>query len=226
MCYSLEQSKQTFFVNLITCLLLYNYTVLSEYKIIALFFLFIGSLQFTDTIFWLNQDINDPRQAHINWVTTKIAMFINHLEPIILGYLIYTYKGSLGRFSKLILILYVLVISVYTYNVYDKITYTLQEEVNEPHSNDSSCVKPSLRWDWNWQKHAGIVYAIFLMSFTVLAYENFSTPLNTVFAFIILFSFFSTLFYFKGQGLGRFWCKISAWLPLLFILIHERQRIR
>lgn len=226
MCYTLEQSKISFIVNIITSYLLYVCTTDSDYKIIALFFLFVGFMQFFDIIFWMNQDMTDPRQAEINYITTKIAMFINHLQPFVFGYLIYTYKGSIGIFSKIILIMYFLSMSIYTINAYDNIKYTLKTEGHRDCETKDDSTGSVLRWDWIKQKHNTIVYAIYVMSFTILAYDNFSYPLNIISACMNIFIYFSSMVYFKEHIAGRLWCKISAWLPLIFILIHEKQRKR
>ncbi len=229
MCYSEEQSRKSFVINLITCYILFTYKDNSPtFKILALFFAFVGIMQFLDIIFWNNQNIQDPKQARINWITTKIAMFVNHLQPIILAYLIYIYKGSVGRLSKMILPIYIISISIYTFNAYNNINYTLQEKVSIRDINDlffpypdDDYIRPSLKWDWNIQRHSLIVYIIFLSTLLILAYENFSYPFNIVLSFINLFTFVLSAFYYKGRSLGRFWCKLAAWVPLFFILIHK-----
>lgn len=229
MCYSEEQSRKSFVINLITCYILYTYKENSPtFKILALFFAFVGIMQFLDIIFWTHQNVKDPEQARINYITTKIAMFANHLQPIVLALLIYIYKKSLGYFSRIILSIYLLSITVYTFNTYNKITYTLQEKVSVKDTNDlffpnpeDDYIKPSLKWEWNLQDNSFIVYMIFLTTLMVLSYENFSYPFNIVLTFINIFTFILSAYYYKGQSLGRFWCKFAAWVPLFFILIHK-----
>jgi hypothetical protein len=228
MCYSEEQSRKSFVINMITCYVLFTYNTSPTFKIIALFFAFVGIMQFLDIIFWNNQNIQDPRQAQVNWITTKVAMVVNHLQPIILAYLIYIYKGSLGKLSNIILPIYIIAISIYSFNSYNKIKYTLQEDVSIRDVNDLLFVNPeddytrtSLKWDWNIQRHSLIVYIIFLSTLLILAYENFSYPFNIVLAFINIFTFVLSAYYYKGRSLGRFWCKFAAWVPLFFILIHK-----
>jgi len=228
MCYSEEQSKKSFFINLITCYILFTYNESPTFKIIALFFVFVGIMQLLDIIFWNNQNIQDKNQEYINRTTTKIAMFANHLQPIVLGYLIYIYKGSLGKLSNIILPIYVLAISIYSFYAYNNIKYTLKEEVSIRDINDllfpdpeDDYTRPSLKWDWNLQKNSLIVYTIFLSTLVILAYENFSYPFNIVLTFINIFTFVLSAYYYKGKSLGRFWCKFAAWVPLFFILIHK-----
>lgn len=229
MCYSEEQSRKSFVINLITCYILFTYKDNSPtFKILAIFFAFVGIMQFLDIIFWNTQNIQNPEQARINWITTKIAMFANHLQPIVLAFLIYIYKNSLGSLSKIIISIYTIVILLYTINAYNKINYTLQQEVSIRDLNDlffpypdDDYIRPSLKWEWNLQSNSWIVYKIFLLTLLILAYENFSYPFNIVLVFINVFTFVLSAFYYKGRSLGRFWCKLAAWVPLFFILIHK-----
>lgn len=218
MCYSQEQSKKSLLINIIACYILYNYNNNNvTYKILALFFGFVGIMQLFDIIFWNNQNINDSRQASINYITTKIAMFANHLQPIILAYLIYFYTGSLGKVSKVILTIYIIVTVFYTFNAFDRIKYT---QVSNADSRNN-IIRPSLKWDWNSQEYSSLVYFIFLLTLSILSYENFQYPFNIVLVFINLFTFILSTYYYKGQSIGRFWCKFASWIPLLLILIRS-----
>ena len=60
-------------------------------KILAIFFAFIGLMQLFDWIFWENQNISNQNEKLINFIFTKIAMFVNHLQPIVLAIVIYIY---------------------------------------------------------------------------------------------------------------------------------------
>lgn len=229
MCYSEEQSRKSFVINLITCYILYTYKNDSPtFKILALFFAFVGIMQFLDMIFWSHQNVKDPDVSRINYITTKVAMFANHLQPIVLGLLIYMYKQSLGYFSQVILPIYALTIIIYTSNVYDKIKYTLQEEVSIKDTSDlffpnadDDYVRQSLKWEWNYQENSLIVYLVFLATLAILSYENFKYPFNIVLTFINIFTFVLSAYYYKGKSVGRFWCKFAAWVPLFFIIIHK-----
>lgn len=228
MCYSEEQSRKSFVINLITCYILYTYKDRPTYKILALFFGFVGIMQFFDIIFWTNQNIKDERQAKLNYVTTKIAMIANHLQPIVLALLIYIFTGKLGKLSSIMVVIYTIITIFYSLLAYKNIKYTLIEKVSIrdtndllfPYPNDDE-IRPSLKWEWNLQKNALIVYLIFLATLVLLSYENFKYPFNIVLAFINIFTFVLSAYYYKGQSLGRFWCKFAAWVPLLFILMDK-----
>lgn len=206
MCYSKEQSIKTFSINLLTSYALYTYKNTDTNKILAVFFGFVGLMQLFDIIFWSNQDITNSTQANINYITTKMAMFVNHLQPIVLAYLIYLYIGSLGDFSKIILSIYVIVSIFYTLNAYNNISYTLTDHTN------------SLKWDWNLQDNNFLMSLLFVLAFAILSYENFKYPFNIILLFITFISYTLSKYYFKRAHIGRFWCKIVAWIPLLFLV--------
>jgi hypothetical protein len=228
MCYSEEQSRKSFLINIVACYVLYNYNKDSTHKILALFFGFVGLMQLFDIIFWNNLNIKDSKQADINYITTKIALFANHLQPIVLAYLIYIFTGSLGKISKNLLSIYTVIIIFYTFDTYNKIKYTEVTNVSIRDTNDllfpnaeDDIIKPSLKWEWNLQSYNTPVYLTFLLTLVVLSYENFNYPFNIILAFINVFTFILSAYFYKGQSLGRFWCKFAAWLPLLFILIDK-----
>jgi hypothetical protein len=228
MCYSEKQSRKTFLINIIACYALYNYNNEATHKVLALFFAFVGIMQLFDIIFWNNLNITNSKQANINYITTKLAMFANHLQPIVLAYLIYIFTGSLGELSKIILSIYTVIIIFYTLDTYNKIKYTQVTNVSIRDTNDllfpdleDDIIKPSLKWEWNIQEYSLPVYLTFLLTLIILSYENFNYPFNIILAFINVFTFVLSAYYYKGQSLGRFWCKFAAWVPLLFILIDK-----
>jgi hypothetical protein len=229
MCFSEEQSKKSLLFNTITCYILYTYYNSSDTRILALFFKFVGLMQLFDLIFWRNQNIQDPTESVINYTTTKIAMLANHLQPIVLGLLIYIFTGSLGELSKIMLAIYTITITYYTICIWNKINYTLsmtdssvrQDTLSMTDSSVTSTsndISNSLKWDWNLQKSNLQVYFIFLLTLSVLAYENFDYPINIILLFINLITFLLSAYYFKSQFIGRFWCKFASFVPIIFIL--------
>lgn len=227
MCYSLEQSKIAFTVNIFTCYILYIYKNSPTYKILALFFLFVGLIQFFDIIFWENQNIKDEKQEKINYITTKIAMIANHLQPIVLAILIYLFTGKLGKSSQIIILIYTIFVVFFSILAYKKINYTLVDEISVRHTNE---IKPSLNWTWrskilNWpwrsKINTNLFYVFFLISYIVLFYENFKYPLNIFSIFIGGLSFILSAYYYKRTLMGRFWCKVVAFMPIFFILFDK-----
>jgi hypothetical protein len=186
----------------------------NTHKILGLFFGFVGLMQLFDWILWSNQDLNDKTQSRINFTITKIAMVFNHLQPIILALLIYTYKDKLNVVSKYILSVYTIIISIYTISVFNKIKYT------------SVGKNKSLEWEWNVQSFANIVYFVFLLTMSILVYDHFEYPLNIILMFLGIFGLLFSKSYFKSKTVGRFWCKMTAFIPLIIILLAELKVIK
>lgn len=214
MCFSESQSQNTLILNIITCYILYIYYDKSDtHKILALFFKFVGFMQFFDLLFWRNQNIQDPTESLINYTVTKMAMLANHLQPIILALLIYIFTGSLGKLSQIILLVYTVVIIYYSMFTWNKIKYTLEEKIG---GGDS---RSSLRWDWTLQKNNFGVYFLFIITLSILTYENFNYPMGIILLYTNLITFLLSAYYLKTKFIGRFWCKIAAFIPIMFIFI-------
>lgn len=209
MCYSAEASRNIFILNLISSIILFNYKSRSNTnKIIALCFAFVGTMQLLDWILWTHQNIKDKNEALVNYVTTKVAMIVNHMIPIVCAFIIYFYKGKLGLYSQFILFIYIILIIMYSINVYYVISYTLTKEY-------------SLYWEWNYIYNLSsiTVYTVFLFSLVILSYENIDYPTNIILAFIAIVSFILAGYYWKSIAIGRFWCKFSAFIPLIFYVL-------
>jgi hypothetical protein len=206
MCYTPKTSLYSFLINFITSLLLLNKSNIdknNELKIIAYFFMFVGLMQFYDYIFWTTKDIEK------NKLFTKIAMITNHLQPIILGLLIYHYTKNIENFSKTILIIYFILILLYSINIWNTLTTTKVT----PESS------PSLNWEWNHGKNSEFVYILFLLALVLLFYKNFSNKYKYLLAVITIFSFFFSVYKYQFQlSSGRFWCYFAAFTPVIFLL--------
>ena len=220
MCYSYAQSRNNLIINIITSYILYNYKNKPIYKILGLIFGYIGIMQLFDMIFWSTQNIKDTYKANVNYIATKIAMFVNHSLPLVVAYILYSFIGKLGIISLLILTIYILVISMYTYYAYYKISYTLVN--NKYIKSNNNSVSPSiygLHWSWNYEPYYEPVYIIYLLALIILSYENLPNPFNIILALIFLLSFLFSRYYFKGLSFGRWWCKVGAFIPIFFIML-------
>jgi len=221
MCYSKEVSQRSFIINMISSYILYTYSNNIENKLFAFIFAFIGLMQLYDWIFWENQDITNKSQADINFVTTKLAMIANNLQPIVLALLIYYFKGKIGKISTYMLVIYVIFMMIYSIKTFNKITYTLTEKVDVRRLVKDE-EKASLFWEWNSNEEGGnvFVYSIFILTITMLAYENLSYPINIILSFISVFTFVLSWYIFKGHSVGRFWCNFVAFIPLFILFIN------
>lgn len=211
MCYSLDVSRNSFFINMFSCLILYNYNSTNKNsKILSLFFLFVGLMQLYDWIFWSNQDITHTKQMAVNYFFTKMAMISNHLQPIVLATLLLYYNKSLKNLSIFFVILYSLFMYYYTSNIYNSIDYTLKHKINVHNTQ-----RVSLEWKWNEGSDNFIVYSVYLMTLGVLSYQNFKTPLNII---LVLINFLSFFLFNNGSDIGRFWCNYSSYISVILLV--------
>jgi len=198
MCYSVEASKTAFFINIISTFILYNYSKDPEYKVIAIFFGYVGIVQLYDWILWENQGNN------INYIISIIQMLHINLEPFVLAYLFYNLNGKLSNNSLIITLLYGCVLCVFLIMMFNRFEYTTIE---------------NNRLQWKWIKNPNnILFVLFVISLIVLGYENLHAPKNIVFVLLTILSVTFGIYY-KYEEIGRYWCKIGAYSPLGFIPI-------
>lgn len=200
MCYSPKVSLIAFFTNLIGCIILYYYN-----PILSLFFIYVSLMQLYDYIFWTNLGENK-----INYYFTQIAMITNHLQPIILALLILYFQKKIKKTSVIMLGIYVASILIYTFINYKNIKYTL---VTKDSNN-------SLFWAWNYGFGRRIIYLIFLLTLCILFIQHLEMPINYIMAIVSVLSILFAWYKFKGMTIGRFWCYLASFLPLLFVLCY------
>lgn len=201
MCYSAEASTYAFVFSSVSSLLL-----MQVEPALGAFFLFVGLMQLFDLVFWLNQDQSGSR---INWVTTKVAMIANHLQPVVLAWMLMYFRDTqLSVETQTLLLTYVICIIIYTALAWRHTSYTKVTEKSYP----------SLYWEWNDMPGSSLVYALFLMSLVALIWEGFAYPVNIIMSALSVISFFLSAYYYKGRtAVGRFWCYFASYAPLLVL---------
>lgn len=212
MCYSKNISMYSFLTSIISNAFLIYYSKTAklnkEYalnlRIFGYGMMFVGIMQLFDYIFWTNQYRNKT-----NFVTTKLAMIFNHLQPIVFAFLFLIMKGNLEKESLIVTLLYSLFAIVYTYKAWNKTDYTLVNEISTP----------GLYWQWNYQNYSHYFYAMFLIAVTVVMYQNAIYPLNIIGIFISNLTFFYSLIKYNNKGdIGRMWCHFASLSSLLFLI--------
>lgn len=203
MCYDIQTSLIALFINIVTSIYLYQSTN-KQLQVIALFFLFVGFMQFWDAIFWTYDT-----STTINIYSTKMAMIWNHLEPIVLALLIpMIMKTQLSVPSKLIVCVYT--ISIVIYSIYGWNTLKGTGQTNQ------TC--GSLYWQWNNMKGSSIVYSLFLVCLVVLAYQ-FTGWIRVLCISLTLLSFFFSVYKYRiSYSTGRFWCYFASFSSFFFII--------
>jgi hypothetical protein len=203
MCYTADKSIYAFIVGSSISLYLFNQENI-DLKVIGGFFFFVSFMQLFDYIFWTTKSVETNR------LTTKIACVFNHLQPLVLAYLIIKYKGNLSPELKKIVLLYALVITVYTASNWSFLDTTIV-------TKESS---PSLDWKWNHWKYAEYIYALFLIVLMSLFFYNTNSPYNYASMILVFISFLFSYYKYQIQkSTGRFWCYFAAYAPVIFLFL-------
>lgn len=201
MCYNENVSLISFLSGTISSGVLYRYN-----PTLALMFLWVTCMQLFDFVFWKNQ-----RKNVVNTITTKIAMFFNILQPVILAILIfYVAKKKLHWISLLLLVIYCVAAIIYICYWWSEIDYTLV----------TSETAPSLNWLWNNMPGSVLVYGLYIAALISLLWLHFSWPLNALLIIVIMGTFVFSHWYYKGQTVGRLWCYFAGFIPLVFVGLY------
>ena len=209
MCFDLQASIRSSLTSAITCFILYTHNFHQNQRVhfifqrLALFFAFVSLMQVYDWIFWTNLKENKT-----NYIFTKIAMISNHLQPLVLAFLI-NQVAPLSDTSALVLGMYSIYSLYYSLQIYNKIDYTLVSERSAP----------SLDWKWNSLDNSRLVYTLFVASFTFTCL-NLPYPLNILMVFINIASFSFSSYTAKNTTGGELWCGITAYIPLLLLFVE------
>lgn len=216
MCYTAKDSLNAYIFNLITSSLLFCNSESSDMKIIAIFLLWVGQMQIFDYIFWTNKDCGTTNK----WAT-KMAILFNHLQPLVLYFLVWYYKHPQSELSKIIILLYSIFMIDYTIKLWP-------DEKCEQNKNPVCCSLPFntndketvIDWKWNVQPNAYIVYGLFLTSLVANSWDLKEN--KWLFSLISLGSYFvSTKIPILSQSVGRLWCYFASLMPG-FILVFDK----
>jgi hypothetical protein len=200
MCYTFRASIVNGLVSVITSIVVYTSTENEIIKSLALFFLFVSLMQWYDAIFWATGE------SRINYLFTKIAMITNHLQPLVLYYLI-SRNIEMTMITQISLITYAIYAMIYSIYAFNTIEYTGVTELSSP----------MLDWKWNNLPGARIMYFLFFMVFTLISL-NLPGILSLVMLILNLGTFFFSYYTFKRQNIGQMWCVISAYVPLVLAI--------
>jgi len=204
MCYTADKSIYAFIVGSLISIYLFNQTN-NDLKIIGGFFFFVTFMQLFDYIFWTTNNVETNR------LTTKIACLFNHLQPLVLAYLIVKYKGGLSNNLKNLIILYSIIITLYTVSNWKSLDTTIV----------TSESYPSLNWSWNHWEYSEYVYILFLITLMTLFFYNINPPYNKPGMILIFVSFLFSYYKYQIQkSTGRFWCYFAAYAPAIFLFLN------
>lgn len=210
MCYDVRMSIIAFIINIISVIFLLHFSKhsspkeKSELMIVSYIFIYIGVMQIWDAVFWLYD-----ADTLVNKYATKAAMLWNHFEPIVLFVLIWVINGKVKTPSLIFIGLYMIACLIYTSLNFSKLDGTKQTQK----SGDS------LDWEWNHFQFSRPFYLLFLATVIVLFYFEFDGWIRNLSIFLVISSFlFSFYKYQIKASVGRFWCYIAAFLPLIYLI--------
>jgi hypothetical protein len=205
MCYTANKSIYAFIVGSSVSLYLFNQSN-SDLKVIGGFFFFVSFMQLFDYIFWTTNNIETNR------LTTKIACVFNNIQPLVLAYLIVKYKGGLSYNLRNLVLLYGLVITVYTVSNWSSLDTTIVKKESTP----------SLYWEWNHWNYAEYIYVLFLIVLMTLFFYNTNSPYNYTSIILVFISFLFSYYKYRVQiSYGRFWCYFAAYAPVIFLFLKR-----
>jgi hypothetical protein len=203
MCYTAKDSLLGYIINTISSIVLYNISNDGQFKVIALFLLFVGQMQIFDFTFWENQSCNT-----INKISTKLAIGFNHLQPVIMFLLQTIYGFKQSPLSLGIFLLYLVYGIFYNMSAFSNVNCTLP-------------VDGIMKWKWNHLSGNMIYYTLFLAYLVVSAF-NFKDNIFKILAaaVILLTIIIAHKTPLLNESVGRIWCYYAAFMPLVFIGLY------
>ena len=201
MCYNKDVSIISYLIGISSCFLLYK----RNYKIEALFYGFVIQMQLIEFLLWSNNTCNV-----INKTITKIGIFINHLQPFVLYYLITLYNANvLPSYVHQFVIVYAFInILYFMYNY--KLLYACT--VGIPN-------KKELQWSIQYGT-SNVMYFLFVFMLAILCIKGLKKH-NYLNAILLVVTFTISYYkYFDSKGVGTVWCVLAAYIPLLLNIIY------
>jgi hypothetical protein len=214
MCFNAEISLITYIIGCLSCYNLY----LLDYKIEALYFLWIVNMQLIEYLFWINLKCNNT-----NKFLTKIAIVLNHTQPLILYLLINYNNNKIPDYVHKIAILYTVICILFSY--YDIITDNCSI-VNKD-------ISPHINWKWNSNKYHKLFYILFI-TVTIILFKfipdfkhNHYYSRSEILIIIYLTSYsISYMIYDEQKNVGSMWCFFAALAPLILPTIYDINHLK
>jgi hypothetical protein len=209
MCFSPEASIISFLFGIIGSILVFTLGGDSN-KIIALFLGFVSSMQFIEYLLW-----NHQKCDLYNRLLSNLGMWLNHLQPIILGILVLIFNKNLAYFYGIIGVLVVYLCIIIPYSLQFWKTNIIQctlKNVKTKH----------LLWNWNGLNYSTIVYLLFL--FTMVCLFIYGLPnkiLGIISAIVAVFTFGSSKIIYPQKFVGAMWCFYTAFIPIIYYIIYK-----
>jgi hypothetical protein len=203
MCYTARDSLIGYIINSISSILLYNIADDAQYKVVALFLLFVGQMQILDYGFWKNQTCSSA-----NTILTKLAIALNHLQPVVLFLLQGAFGFKQSPTALIIFGLYILFGLFYNVDAFSNVHCTLPED-------------GIMKWKWN-SLSGNKLYYFFFIAYLIVASFNFKDTRIKIAGAIatVITVLVATKTPVLNQSFGRIWCYYAALMPVTGIALY------
>lgn len=207
MCFSARISLGTFLIGTVGSLLIVSLGHWTD-TVVGFFWLFVSSMQLIEYLLW-----SHPICDTWNRIVSYAGMWLNHLQPIVLGALFW----SFGTRNKH-LILY----SVLLYTLF-MIPFSLSyKDVEDTRCTTRHPGSPHLRWNWNNLPFSDPFYTLFTGTMAFLCLVGFPTLWMRVFFSVLAIgsALTSTAIYGRPHA-GALWCFYTALMPPFYVLFRK-----
>jgi hypothetical protein len=141
------------------------------------------------------------------------GMWLNHLQPIVLGVLILIYGPPAAKTRVLT------VMALYTAAI---IPFSLQyDNVGDMRCTTPKKENPHLVWNWNIMPHQFNIYLLFVGALMALFIFGMAKNGAIMAALTVSSLVVSLLFYPRGS-IGAVWCVYAAFAPLVYMFAKGR----
>lgn len=203
MCYSARDSAIAYGINLVGCGALFFFARDAQFKVLALFLLFVGQMQLFDIYFWNNQKCDKE-----NNIVTKLAIAFNHYQPSVL-FLLQKFYGFKQSIQALIVLGAFSVYSmIYNMKAFNQINCTLPEEG---------------KLEWRWTNLEGNIafYGLFIMYLVFASFNFVDWPVKIAAAAVSILTYVvASKKDIMNINLGRAWCYYASFMPFGFLALN------
>jgi hypothetical protein len=212
MCFSARMSLFAFIIGIIGSILVYSLNGPSN-KIIACFIGYVSLMQFIEYLLWNNQICNN-----YNKLISKIGMWLNHLQPVVLGLLVIIFNNNNNNNNNKNLILYIfIIIFIYLCVI---IPYSLQyKDIGKLQCTIKNPITNHLDWNWNNLKYNNFVYTIFFcLALILIFYIGLPNKKLKIYAGIVIFVTYISSVIIYNNNIGALWCFYTVFIPIIYYL--------
>lgn len=204
MCFNKEVSIATYVIGMLGTVYLYTQGLIPE----AMFYFCVVQMQLIEYFLWKHQSCQD---IHINKNLTKLAILINHIEPIVLWFAIIIFSTKhLPKWVHQVMLVYIISSVIVTLHALNTVSYTTVTEDSGNHLN----------WKWNNIQYTGMYYLYFLFTLIVLSIYGLSN--GKIHAIIVTIAFVvSVVIYYDYKSVGAMWCFMAAFAPWILPTLYQ-----